>query len=799
MANSLTAYWQNTPDHDGKIRMQNLPVFAGEDRLFTLQPNSAADDITGKQLALSVSTDVDSAPVLHKSPSDWTLNDTTNAATVTIARSDWAAFPSGRYRWIVRDQSTSDNHVVAQGWFLLTADPDAAGQVPSAVPIYFAPTGPAGGALAGTYPNPSLADPDLVAIAALPGTPGNLIKTGPNTWAIDTTLYQPIDGNLTEWAAITPGACGDLVGTSFLLTSTGYGIESTGRVKANGVWLDSHIVGNGKALNCSSGGDVWLNYGGDPNNFTGSPPTNVAKVNAGPVVEYLVGIKVGTVEIDMAGNIGGVASISFGGGHEFTGDTITVGSVEIDSTLVIYNGTSFHSITSLSTGVRTATLQDASGNIPVIAGNLAVASAKTLTASNTLTLTGTDGSSVAFGGGGTVLYSGGALGTPSSGTLTNCSGTAASLTAGNATKLATARTLAITGDLTWTSPSFDGSASVTAAGTLATVNSNVGTFGDATHYASLTVNAKGLVTAASQTAWPTFNQNTTGSAATLTTPRAIYGNNFDGSAALTQIIASTYGGTGNGFTKFSGPTTSEKTKTLRDATDTILELGGSYTPTGTWTSMTLVTPALGTPASGVLTNCTGYPGTSALTTTGTLTSGATGSGFTIALSTSTITGTLPLANGGQTIYALASAFSASGASAATLAVVTDGTTAWSVALAAATKYRIRITFNYTCVSAVGYKIGFTATNSLTATSWRCRVLDWDDLLPLAGLPATSTTLNNVFSAGKDNSQANGNTTVEATIITNAAGTLNFNFASQSNSNTATMTACSTFEIAKCSN
>ena len=34
---------------------------------------------------------------------------------------------------------------------------------------------------------------------------------------------------------------------------------------------------------------------------------------------------------------------------------------------------------------------------------------------------------------------------------------------------------------------------------------------------------------------------------TLATTRSIYGNNFDGSAALTQIIASTYGGTGNGF------------------------------------------------------------------------------------------------------------------------------------------------------------------------------------------------------------------------------------------------------------
>lgn len=88
--------------------------------------------------------------------------------------------------------------------------------------------------------------------------------------------------------------------------------------------------------------------------------------------------------------------------------------------------------------------------------------------------------------------------------------------------------------------------------------------------------------------FPTLNQSTTGSAATLTTPRAIYGNNFDGSTALTGIIASTYGGTGNGFTKFSGPTTAEKTFTLPDANETFPAHGASgnvMTSNGTvWTS-----------------------------------------------------------------------------------------------------------------------------------------------------------------------------------------------------------------------
>ena len=82
---------------------------------------------------------------------------------------------------------------------------------------------------------------------------------------------------------------------------------------------------------------------------------------------------------------------------------------------------------------------------------------------------------------------------------------------------------------------------------------------------------------------------TAAKATILETTRAIYGNNFDGSAALTGIIASTYGGTGNGFTKFTGATTAEKTYTLPDANATLLYSGG----------------ALGTPSGGTVTNLTG--------------------------------------------------------------------------------------------------------------------------------------------------------------------------------------------------
>lgn len=71
--------------------------------------------------------------------------------------------------------------------------------------------------------------------------------------------------------------------------------------------------------------------------------------------------------------------------------------------------------------------------------------------------------------------------------------------AGTATALQTGRTIAITGDLAYTSPSFDGSGNVTASGTLASVNANVGSF----TAANITVNAKGLITAAANGTAPT--------------------------------------------------------------------------------------------------------------------------------------------------------------------------------------------------------------------------------------------------------------------------------------------------------
>jgi hypothetical protein len=68
---------------------------------------------------------------------------------------------------------------------------------------------------------------------------------------------------------------------------------------------------------------------------------------------------------------------------------------------------------------------------------------------------------------------------------------------GTASALTTGRTISATGDVSYTSGAFDGTGNVTGTATLATVNSNTGSFGSSSSIPVVTVNAKGLVTAVS--------------------------------------------------------------------------------------------------------------------------------------------------------------------------------------------------------------------------------------------------------------------------------------------------------------
>lgn len=118
--------------------------------------------------------------------------------------------------------------------------------------------------------------------------------------------------------------------------------------------------------------------------------------------------------------------------------------------------------------------------------------------------------------------------------------------AATATTLATGRSISSTGDVTWSVPSFDGSANVTAVATLA--NSGV----TAGSYAKVTVNAKGLITAGSALSAADipaldWSKIATGKPATL----AGYGigdayTKTEIDTALTAKIASTSLGVANG-------------------------------------------------------------------------------------------------------------------------------------------------------------------------------------------------------------------------------------------------------------
>jgi hypothetical protein len=124
------------------------------------------------------------------------------------------------------------------------------------------------------------------------------------------------------------------------------------------------------------------------------------------------------------------------------------------------------------------------------------------------------------------------------------------------------------------------------------------------------------------------------SAATLTTARTIHGGSFDGTANVTNIIASTFGGTGNAYTKFLGPSTTEKTFTLPDANATILTNNAVVTVAQGGTGATTLTGLVkgnGTNALTAAVSGTDYQAPLNLTTTGT--GAATLSGTTINIPT----------------------------------------------------------------------------------------------------------------------------------------------------------------------
>jgi hypothetical protein len=109
-------------------------------------------------------------------------------------------------------------------------------------------------------------------------------------------------------------------------------------------------------------------------------------------------------------------------------------------------------------------------------------------------------------------------------------------TASTATALQTARTIAITGDITYNSGNFDGTANVTAAATLATVNADPGQYGSNTLIPNFVVNAKGLITAIGSAAIPIATAGMNGLASFSSTDFSV----TNGLVELNQVDGGTY-------------------------------------------------------------------------------------------------------------------------------------------------------------------------------------------------------------------------------------------------------------------
>jgi len=309
--------------------------------------------------------------------------------------------------------------------------------------------------------------------------------------------------------------------------------DATTAAQANGAGLT--VVGPAVAatLTYTSADDRWnLNKGLNVANVYGALTGNASTATTLQTARNINGVSFnGSADITITANTTNALTIGTGlSGTSYNGSAAV--TIAVDATIArradaLFVGTTSVALNRTSanlalTGISSVTLPGAtSGTVQLVPASVAGTAVITLpgvtgtviTTGDTGTVTNTmlagsianaklANSSVTIG---TTAIALGASSTTLAGLTSVAATTFTGALTGNATTasaLATARAISATGDASWT-VNFDGSAAASGALTLATVNSNVGAFGSSTAVPTVTVNAKGLVTAVSTTAIPT--------------------------------------------------------------------------------------------------------------------------------------------------------------------------------------------------------------------------------------------------------------------------------------------------------